>query len=75
MAANLSMPERMAFRKIVKKCTQSATAKVRIIVGAEADGGVNLYPSHPAVPMPIKIERIITNNVENVPEILRKKNN
>ena len=70
------MPERIECKNVVKKCTQSATARVRINVGADAEGGVSLKPNQPAIPIPIMIEKMITNKVENVPVMLRvNKNN
>ncbi len=47
----------------IKKCTESATAKVMIMVGAEAEGGVRAIPNHPAIPMAVTMEKAMTNTM------------
>ena len=54
---------------VTKMCIESATAKVIIIVGALADGGVKPMPIHPPTPIATKILGIITIRIETVAEI------
>ena len=53
--------------QLERMCTQSATARVRIIVGADIEGGVRRIPAHPATPMAAITDRTITINVPSVP--------
>ena len=47
--------------------TLSAIAKVMIIVGATADGGVSGIPSHPIKPIPIIVLIATTNTPASIP--------
>ena len=49
----------------------SAMASVMIIVGAEAEGGVNLMPIQPAAPIAAIIDNMITAKEAKVPLMLR----
>ena len=48
---------------------ESATARVRMMVGALAETGFMDRPSQPAAPMPVIMEKAITRKVERVPYI------
>ena len=46
-----------------------------IMVGAVADGGVSLMPSHPAIPIAVITDAPIIKTVANVPDIERRATN
>ena len=73
MAVYLSSPLFSPWKKVTRKCTQSATASVSIRVGADAEGGVSTIPIQPAVPIAVTIDIIMTINDPSVPQILRVK--
>jgi len=61
------MPWRMAANMTTRMCTESAMARVRMMVGAEADGGVRRMPNQPASPIAVIADRPITSTVPSVP--------
>ena len=67
MAAFLSAPLPRATSAVTSKCTQSATATVRIITGAPETGGETGMFSHDPKPIAAAAENAITMTVANVP--------
>ncbi len=57
----------MPCRNVTMMCTELAIAMVRIIVGADADGGEIGKPMYPPSPIAARIEQAITSKVRNVP--------
>ena len=68
MAARRPMPSRMAPRRDIRICMESAIARVRMTIGAEAEMGVNGIPSQPAAPMPTVTDNRMTMEVAMVAE-------
>ncbi len=75
MAAFFSIPSRIKPFKDIRMCKESAIAKVRIMVGADAAIGVSLIPKKPAIPIPNMEDRMITNKVAKVAVTERMINN
>ena len=67
MACFLSAPLPRATSAVISKCTQSATATVRIITGAPETGGETGIFSHDPKPMAVAADSAITMTVANVP--------
>ena len=73
MAVFLSFPLPMATKAEIRMCTQSATATVRIIVGAPEEGGDRGMLSQPAAPKAIIALRTITITLMSVAQNWRVK--
>ena len=71
MAARLSSPRPCATNAVIRICTQSATATVRIIVGAPEAGGDKGMPSQPPEPMAARADRVTTIMAANVANSFR----
>ncbi len=56
----------MALRREVRMWIESAIASVRMMIGADAEIGVNAIPANPAQPMPTIEENRITPTVAKV---------
>ena len=64
--ARLSIPSRFFCKYVIKKCMESATASVVIIVGALAEGGVKPTPIQPPKPIAVIIDGTIRSKTANV---------
>ena len=71
MAARFSSPRPCATKAVIKICTQSATATVRIMVGAPEAGGDKGMPSQPPEPMAARADKVTTTMAAKVANNLR----
>ena len=69
MASFFCMPLRKLCEIVTSICTQLAMDTVRMIVGAEEDGGDIGRPKCPPSPMAVMMEKAITRIVQKVPDI------
>ena len=60
IASFLFKPRPCATKVVMRICTQSATATVRIMVGAPEAGGESGKPSQPPVPIAMPADRVTT---------------
>ena len=69
-ASSFSLPWRIDWNSDTRMCIESATASVRMIVGADALVGSRSTPMWPAIPSAVTVENPITPNVATsaVPE-------
>ncbi len=67
MASSLDLPKRICWNIVTKIWILSATAKVRMIVGALIDAGLIAMRSQPANPIPVIMEMRIMSRVASVP--------
>ena len=67
-ASALLRPSRICVRMDRMMCMESATASVRITIGADIDIGVSSTPANPAAPMAMIDDRMITVSVASVAE-------
>ena len=72
MASWLATPARRRWSQVTMMWTESATASVRMMVGADALVGSRKMPSHPAAPMTVTVARRITTSVPSVPPAERR---
>ena len=72
IASLFSLPSRIAVRSEVRMWIESAIARVRMMIGAEAEIGVSAMPANPAQPMPTMVESMMTPTVANVAENERR---
>ena len=56
----------MSPRSVSRMCTESATASVRMTIGADIEIGVSLTPNQPATPIPTMVDSMITPRVAKV---------
>ncbi len=72
IASFFSFPLRISLNQVDNRWTQSATANVIIMTGADMTGVDNSNPIHPAKPKAVPIDIKITNMVAMVPLMLLK---
>ncbi len=66
MALRLSSPPRIWANITTSMWMQSATARVMMTVGADAEGEVSFMPNQPAMPIAVTTDRPITRTVPSV---------
>ena len=64
----LSMPSRINPRSVSRMWIESATASVRMTIGADIEIGVSLTPKKPAMPMPMVDDSTMITRVATVAE-------
>ncbi len=70
-AGRFAVPCRISPKKVTRTWIESATAMVKIIVGASADTGSSRVPTQPAKPRAVVAEKPMTITVARVPGIDR----